>query len=348
MYERFILTESLSGFFFTLFLLLALEYVRSRHAWALILLNVTGIVLVSFRVTFVPAILLASVVLPFFTLVLLEGKRPPLLLRLRQFAIHLAISLALFFGLHSAYKSWNGSLSKLPPAYTYADGFFLLSNVSPLVKPDDTDNPIIADILRQPLVYGSKPSEWNARNAEMFSEDGLAPKIQRALKDDYYANQESRRIAWNVIFRDPIGFTRLAVNGYLKFFSRSYLLNSMQFEAGMAGLSKDALELVARFHLDATELTEHSTVTRFYYLAARPYYVFLIHTPLVLIGALFVVGREFRKFILFLLILCTLHVVVIQVLGVEPSVRHNHAVAVFLAIAVGVIVERFARAREAK
>src|SRR4030095_6618066 len=57
MYERFVLTESLSGFFFTLFVLLALEYLRGRRLWTLIVLQITGIVLVAFRVTFVPVVL---------------------------------------------------------------------------------------------------------------------------------------------------------------------------------------------------------------------------------------------------------------------------------------------------
>src|SRR4030095_15550547 len=108
------------------------EYLRGRRLWTLIVLQITGIVLVAFRVTFVPVVLVSSIVLPLFLFVFVDGKRPSRAWRLRQVAIHFSCSLLLFVGLHQAYKAWNGSLSKLPPAYSYADGFFLLSNVSPL------------------------------------------------------------------------------------------------------------------------------------------------------------------------------------------------------------------------
>jgi len=343
MYERFILTESLSCFFFTLFILLALEYLKLRKLWPLIVLQIAGIVLVSFRVTFVPAVLAASVMLPFLLLFFVDGKTLPLSMRVRSLAIHLLVSVGLFTGLHTAYKAWNGSLSDLPPAYSYADGFFLLSNVSPLVRPGDTDNAVIAGILQQPLVYGSRPWEWNARNAEMFSPDGLVPKIQRALKDDYKANAEARRIARKVILRDPVGFLGLAADSYLKFFSKGYMLDTMRFEAGMSGLLDDELKLLNRFHLDATELAVHNTITRKYYLAAWPYFILLVHAPLVLLGAMFVVNREARKFLWFLVLIGTLHVAVVQTLGVEPSPRHNHAVAILLAIGIGILAERFTR-----
>jgi hypothetical protein len=343
LYERFILTESLSCFAFTLFVLLALEYLKSRRLWTLIVLQITGIVLVAFRVTFVPVVLVSSIVLPLCLFVFIDGKKASTALRLRQVAIHFLISVLLFIGLHQAYQAWNGSLSKLPPAYTYADGFFLLSNVSPLVKPGDTDNAVIAEILRQPMMWGTRPWEWNARNAEMFSPGGLVPKIKKAFNDDYRANAESRRIARKVILRDPVGFFGLAFDSYQKFFSKPYMLQTMKFEAGMAGSGPDELRLFAVFHLDATELAEHDTVTRKYYLASWPYYILLIHTPLVLLGSLFVAKSESRKFLWFLLIIGTLHVVVVQTLGVEPSPRHNHAVVILLALGVGVFAERFMR-----
>jgi hypothetical protein len=77
------------------------------------------------------------------------------------------------------------------------------------------------------------------------------------------------------------------------------------------------------------------------FLACWPYFVFLIHTPLVLLASLFVARSEFRKW--FFLIICTLHVVVVQTLGVEPSPRHNHAAAILLALGLGVFAERFMR-----
>jgi hypothetical protein len=338
MYERFILTETFSATVMAGALFLALEYLYRGRLGHLALFQLAGTLLIAFRVTFVPLVFVASVVLPAVRFIWNRSDT-----RWRQAGIEFAVSLLLLLGLHQAYKSWNGSLSEKPPAYHYADGFFLLSNVSPLVRPEDTDDPRIAELLRQPLIYGNHLEEWNSRNAEMFAGDGLVPRIQKAVKDDYRANLECKRIARRVIFRDPIGFLGLAADSYRKFFSRDYMKMVMEFEAAMQPLSTDELNLLARFHLSATELATHKTVTRKYYLAALPYYILLIHTPLILIASTIVGGSELRKFSVFLLLICSVHVAVVQVLGVEPSPRHNHAVAIFLAIAVGVMAERLAR-----
>ena len=145
---------------------------------------------------------------------------------LQRLAVHLGISILLFAGLHTAYQRWNGRLSKLPPAYSYADGFFLLANVSTLAKPVDTDNPELAAVISQPLVFASTPDQRNGRNQEMFSPVGLIGRIKTAMNSEYLANLECKRIAYRVIRRDPIGFLRLAFHTYVRFFSKEYMILS--------------------------------------------------------------------------------------------------------------------------
>src|SRR5262245_16147991 len=216
LFERFVMTESLSTAVFVLYLWFALEYLRNRKLWALASLQVAGIVLVAFRVSFMPLLATATVLAP-----LLAGDARRGLPRewkrwLPQVGVHTLISLVLFVGLHWTYKHWNGALSNLPPAYSYADGFFLLSNVSPLVKPEDTDNPVAAAVLAAPLAYATDTETLNTRNSEMFDDAGLVPRLRKALKDEYQANAEAKRIAWRVIQRDPVGFIRLAIQTHLK------------------------------------------------------------------------------------------------------------------------------------
>jgi hypothetical protein len=65
LFERFVLTESLSALIFATMILWGLEYLfrgRIRH---LIFFQITGTLLVAFRVTFAPLILVASISLPF-------------------------------------------------------------------------------------------------------------------------------------------------------------------------------------------------------------------------------------------------------------------------------------------
>jgi hypothetical protein len=338
LYERFVLTESVSTAFFALFVLVALEYVRSRRIWALITIQILGIVLIAFRMTFLPMLAITTATAPFFACVVWNAKERKRTLLLA--AVHLSIGVALWLGLHTAYKNWNGSLSKMPPAYIYSDGFFLIANVSPLVTPADNDDPKLAPVLLRPLAYVNASDQIFARNAETFLEDGLVERIKGALKDDYQANIEAKRIAYRVMRRDPLGFIRLAIRTYLKLYSKE-MADIMRGEEGQREMTPDEVKFLSFYHLDANGLPQMKTLTRQYHFAARPLYILLVHTPLVLLASLLFVRRESRKLVWFLVVLITVHVAAVQVAGAGPSFRHHHAATVVLAISMGVFAGRF-------
>jgi hypothetical protein len=343
LYERFVLTESLSTAVFTVYLLLALEYLRGRRVWTLAAAQGVGFLLVAFRVSFVPLLATITVAAPLFANELWgglrrEGKQPFV-----RAGIHLLISIGLFLGLQSAYKQWNGSLSKKPPAYTYADGFFLLSNVSPLVTPADTDNPQIAAVLAAPLRYGTKPEEFNSRNSEMFGDDGLIARLRNVLKDEYRTNAEAKSIAYRAIRRDPAGFIRLAMQTHHKYYSKAYMVNVLSAESGMRELGPDELKILSHYHLDGNGLPFMKNLTRQYFVGVWPYYILLANTPLVMAAALALTRKGTRRTMVFVFLVTTIHITAVQVLGVEPSPRHLHAAVVPLALSVGILVSRLSR-----
>jgi hypothetical protein len=349
LFERFVLTESFSTVVFALYLWFLLEYLRSRKLWALAALQVAGIVLVAFRVSFVPLLATATVAAPLLADDAWRGLPSQWKRLLPQVGVHALISLVLFVGLHWMYKQWNGALSHLPPAYSYADGFFLISNVSPLVKPEDTDNPTVAAVLAAPLAYASNTQVLNTRNSEMFDEGGLVSRLRKELKDEYQANAEAKRIAWRAIRRDPAGFIRLAIQTHLKFYSKPYMDEILKEEAGVRGLNPDELKLLTHYHLAAEDLPFKRNITREYYFAIWPYCVLLINTPLVLLASLLCSGKEARTALFLLLLIVAVHSTALQVLSVEPSIRHHHATAVPLAMSLALIASRFiGKQREAR
>jgi len=348
LFERFVLTESISTAWFALLMLLALEYLRRPRLWVLAVLQPVGVILIAFRLTFLPAVMTATVAVPLFGY---AGSvwdasswkdRKRILIPL---ALHLSLSILMFTAWHTAYKNWNGWLSSRPPAYSYSDGFFLISNVSPLVTPADTDNPELIPVLARPLVHAKDPLAMDARNSEMFADEGLVSRIQKALKDDDRANVESKRIAYSAIRRDPVGFLRLALRTYLKFFSRDYMQVILQHEAGMSPIDPGVLKLLAFYHLDAEDLAFTKSITKKYHLASWPYYVLLANTPLVLLLAVFVVKQP-RAILWFSLLITSVHTAATQILGVEPSPRHLHAASVMLAIGAGILAARVWRTFE--
>jgi len=341
LFERFVLTESLSTAVFALYLWFALEYLRARKLWALGAMQIAGVVLVAFRVSFVPLLLTATVIAPLLAGDAWRGLPGQWKRLLSRVGVHALISVVLFVGLHWMYKQWNGRLSHLPPAYSYADGFFLVSNVSPLVKPSDTDNPDAAAVLATPLVYAKDTAMMNTRNSEMFDDAGLVNRLRKALKDDYQANAEAKRIALRVIRRNPVGFIRLAIQTHLKFYSKRYMEEILKEEAGVRGLSSDDLKLLTHYHLAAEDLPFKRNITREYYFAMWPYCLVLINAPLILLATLLYSGKDARTSLLFLLIIIAVHSTALQVASVEPSIRHHHATAIPLAMSLSLIAGSF-------
>jgi len=351
LFERFLLTESIGTALFAIFLFLAFEYLRGRQIWVLAGVQIIGITLVMFRVAYVPSVLMTTVLAPLIACFSINGpwsamKETERKRTLQRLAIHLGISILLFAGLHTAYQRWNGRLSKLPPAYSYADGFFLLANVSTLAKPVDTDNPELAAVISQPLVFASTPDQRNGRNQEMFSPVGLIGRIKTAMNSEYLANLECKRIAYRVIRRDPIGFLRLAFHTYLRFFSKEYMADVLSTEEGIKALAPDEAKLLSLYYLKAEGLPFTKTLTRQYHFGVWPYYIVLLHTPLILLACIFTSDKDIRRFLWFLLVITTLHTTVVQIVGVEPSPRHLHSLAVPLAIAIAVLIGRISRQRE--
>ena len=275
LYERFVMTESVSTAFFAVFLLLVLEYLHSRKMWVLIAVQVAGVVLIAFRLTYVPLVAATTLIGPFMAYLPVRNRV--------QLAVHLLMSMSLFVGLHTAYKYWNGYLSNLPAAYLYADGYFLIATVSPLVTPADTDVPELVPVLSRPLAYASGPNQIISRKAELYLAEGLVARLKEALKDDYQVNVEAKRIAYRVIRRDPFGCIRLAVQTYLLFYSREYMSESMRQEAGMRELEPGQLKILSNYHLDARGLPFMKSLTRQYYLASWPFFLLLLHTPVALL-----------------------------------------------------------------
>ncbi len=334
LYERFVLTESLSTAVFAGLLFLGLEYIHSRRMWALAATQIAGVLLIALRMTYLPVVVATTVVAPILTCLTLKRRS-------RQVGIHLVVSLTLFAALHSAYRRWNGYVSNLPPAYIYADGFFLIGTVSPLVRPVDTANPQLVPVLSQPLAYATGENRILARNAELYWEEGLVGRMKAVLKDDYQANLEAKRIAYRTILRDPAGVVRLAMQTYLLFYSREHMSAGMRGEAGMRELEAGQLNLLSLYHLDARGLPFMKTITRQYYLASLPWFLVLLHSPLALLACAFAARPGTRRLMWFLALMACLPVGTAQLLQVEPSTRYLHSVTVLFAIAIGVFASGF-------
>jgi hypothetical protein len=137
----------------------------------------------------------------------------------------------------------------------------MLASLSPLVEPSDTDNPVIADVLRQPLVHGNQLEKWNARNAELFDVDGLVPRIQKVINDD--SPREcgmAEKLQEGCCSPRPVGVLSLGL-GYVSIVFRQRLHEANHGVRGgdVSRSQRMRLSFLGAFISKATELATHNT-----------------------------------------------------------------------------------------
>src|SRR5262249_36147272 len=114
--ERYILTEACANFLFALHFVLALLYIKRGRLWTLLSAQAIGIVLIAFRISFLPLVLINCIAIPLLSpearailssfklksrwTAVMPSRRMALL------AIHVGLSLAVSQGLLVWYKDW--------------------------------------------------------------------------------------------------------------------------------------------------------------------------------------------------------------------------------------------------
>src|SRR6516165_6462194 len=106
--ERYVLTECCSNCLFALYFVLALLYLKKDRLWILAAAQFVAVLLVGFRISFLPGVLTGTLLLP-----LLSSIRTR---RIAQAGLHLCLSLLLILGLFSIYEHWYGRLIRREPA----------------------------------------------------------------------------------------------------------------------------------------------------------------------------------------------------------------------------------------
>ena len=124
-WERYVMTETLSLFFYVLVLYWSLAYLRDRRLWQLGVVQALSVLLISFRMSYLLVVQACTILLP---VIAFARCAFPLLrqrsdVRIPQASVlpigltHLVASVAMMFVMHGAYKYAYGRLSKSEPTY---------------------------------------------------------------------------------------------------------------------------------------------------------------------------------------------------------------------------------------
>ena len=320
LYERFMMTETLATFLFSIYFLLCAGYVRRGKIQVLILAQILAVCLISIRISFLPLVLLLSVLLPVLAPVS-QWRRV-----LTALVAAIVISQSLLYG----YRAWNGALLNREPAFLYRDGVLLLGALSPIVKP--VDYPIASQ--RKVIFSGLKTDVPfpTYRVYQTWADDGLCNRVIRELKDVQLTNQIARETAIHAALRDPMGVIGLAVRTFREYMNAQRLqgfiyIDELRNDPFPPDLTKT---LHDRMHFQTTENDTETPVMKWHASGLRWYQFilwFCLASPLLLL----IVRRRLRKLAL-LGVVCCLCFLVGALLPVDHTIPRYLTTAAWIVL----------------
>ncbi len=271
--ERYVLTESCANFLFALHLFLVLEYVRSGRLRFLLPAQLAGVLLIGFRISFLPLVLLDSVLPPFLWGASMGSKAR----RMAAVGAHLFLALVVSQSLLTIYKQWYGSLIPREPSLFYEPGAFLVATFSPLIEPEDFPEP-----TRREAIFRNSPYDRHdllSRAAQHFVEGGLWPNILKEFPDEKRANELAEATAIHAVLRQPAATARLASQTFLEYFDRGVLQRELVSDEGAENLmNADVKDWLQRLYGVADPKDYELSTVKKWHLLASPWYWFILCT----------------------------------------------------------------------
>jgi hypothetical protein len=277
--ERYILAESCANVLFALHLVLVLVYIRTGRVWPLLLAQALGVLLIGFRISFLPIVLVDSILPPF----LRRWKCNEMSSRrnARQsspmwlVAAHLVLSVCVSQGLISLYKQWYGSLVDREPALFYEPGPFLLSDFAPLIEPED-----FPDASRRGSIFAAVRYDWrnlSTRPAQHFLDGGLWHNILKEFPDERTANALAIETATTAALRNPRGVFALAGRTFRQYWNWALLRERLLSDEGIYNKFDERTRRSLESDFGIPDPEEYGlTITKQWHVIARPWYLAIL------------------------------------------------------------------------
>jgi hypothetical protein len=352
MYERYVMTEALSLFIFVCYLTMIFHYIKKPGLRLLAAVQMTGTILISLRLSYLPLVLMDAVLVP---LLIIPGLLRKYSLKLRplgdlvgsaaavnpvikKVTIHLLVSVLLTSAFHLGYRGLNGFLTHNPPSYQYRSGTIILTAFLPIVKPADFPRHDISS-----KIFGNLKYDLNVRNNRVlhhWQQGGLIALISGAIPDPLEADHVAGVTAFNAIKRDPVGAASVIIDTFADFWNLGFLKGSLVNDRGDRPLPKELLEtLRGYFGLHAEDLPFLKTFTNTYYMDAWFWYLFLLCLPIFAFLNFFICSTEVRGFV-FVVFLASLATVFVSSTFVEGvTVRYLHPLGWLAFLVLGPILD---------
>lgn len=343
-WERYVMTESISLFLYVAGLYYSFLYLQHRVIRHLAIVQGIGVLLIGFRMSYLLLVQASTVLLPImaFSPFLLErwrnrgGTRLPAIPSVKTAVVHVTASIAMMFLFHGVYKQVNGLITGREPAYLYATGLHLLAFWAPVLEPTDASDERLAQIIAEGDEFNIK--ELTERNNQRFKSGYLVDRWQEEEPDVSRANQIAKETALRTLRRDPLGVLRLATQTFAQYWDFQGIQHYATIDLGHNDLTSEQCEMLAEeFHFatDGRVIGAPPTLLQRFFLVSWPYCYPLLLSPL--FGALALYLAREKRLALLLLLHLVILLSVTFTFAVAPSLRYLQpaSVLMLLTIALG-------------
>jgi hypothetical protein len=349
-WERYVMTETFSLLVYVLVLYWSLAYLRDRRLWQLAVVQALSVLLIGFRMSFLPLVQACTILLPLiaFARCGLPALRKRSEARVPEGRVlttgltHVIASIAMMFVMHGAYKYANGWLSNREPAYLYDTGAHLAAVWAPALEPSDATDPRFGEIIANGHQF--KIEDLRSRNAQQFGQGFLMKRWHEIEKNRRKNDRVARETAINALRQRPLEIVGLALRTYMGYWTPGSMWRYARIDLGYAKMNDDQVKMFAEkfgFRTVKDPRTQPYSLLQQYFIRSWPYYFIVIVSPLVCAFAIWL-SRD-RAFALFLFVHASILMVVVTALSPQPCIRYLQPISLLTLLSIAICVDWIAR-----
>jgi hypothetical protein len=358
-WERAVMTETLSLFFYVLLLQRSFLYIKKQRVADLVSVQFISVLLIGFRMSYLLLTWVVAVTLPLFAFAWLQNNSARKLLipavsdqrfvkKISRFCLHCFLSVGTMLLLHTAYKGTNGFLSHREPNYLYATGVDLLSFWAPAIRPNDAPDSRVAELISKGDEFYIK--NLNSRASQLHMKGFLIDRLHQIEPNSKRSDDLAHQVALNALRRNPLGIAALAWETYAEFWRtgvREWAKLDLPTKAQFSDTEATQLGLARRFHQVVTpmDMTEAITFNGWYYLAAWPYYYVILLSPFIL-GTFIALQRSTRRYSAFLFLNMAILFASTLFFSGQPQIRYLQPMSLLTILTFAAGVKAFLDRRQ--
>jgi hypothetical protein len=308
-WQRYVMTETISLFWYVLMLFFSFLYLKERRIWQLAIVQILSVLVISFRMSYLLIVQMSALFLPLIAFLpeirAIFRKRSStwsIMLLTKSAGFHLALSILFMVVLHQGYRQVNGRLAGREPAYLHATGLSILTTWAPALKPTDAPDLRLAKLISEGDQFHLNDI-W-ARDAQLYWPGCLAARWKQIEPETAISDQVAKETALHALGRSPMSIATLGAKTFLGYWDFNRVHRQAKRDLGKAGNNwpkTSEWRLGSRFGLSPPQSGDAKayTLLQRYFLRSQPYYYVVLLSPLVCSGLIFLVSEGY-VFLLFL------------------------------------------------